>query len=154
MAPSSLPRVRSSLVWFVCAGLVFVWSACSLAIILGTLALGAGIYHGISPVSSHNMSCHWNSQQQGSEGQTAARKYVVRTRKSCHARDRRGQLDFRFDFRILDPPHKSTKAVQVSASCKVSRRDRDDTHNCTINIFFNFIPITSVELHSMLHCMV
>ena len=29
---------------------------CSLAIILGTLALDAGIYRGISPVSSHNMS--------------------------------------------------------------------------------------------------
>ena len=41
-----------------------------LAIILGTLALGAGIYHGISPVSSHNMSCRMSleilkfSQQQ------------------------------------------------------------------------------------------
>jgi len=27
-------------------------------------------------------------------------------------------------------------------------------NNCTINIFFNFISITSVELHSMLHCVV
>ena len=96
------------------------------AIILRTLALDAGIYHGISPVSSGTQHV-----ANGSEGQTADCTYTY---------VRLVTFDFRLSPLTLLRDFGSTRKAFILQFMGPLM--------CTINIFFNFISI-AFALHSV-----